>query len=94
MRVYKLVMDGLYANMITFGKYNGHTYQYVLDNDRTYCNWVLKQTTFNGRMIHFQRWLQAKTQRLAPDPVADALSAHALWKYMGVLDADGSFREY
>jgi hypothetical protein len=54
----------LEANTITFGKYNGMTYEQVRSGDVGYCNWILKQTGTSGRMLHFQMWLRAKARKV------------------------------
>lgn len=49
------------GNVITFGKYNGMSYQDVRQLDTAYCNWILKQLEVKGRMKDFQLWLKNNT---------------------------------
>lgn len=49
--------------VITFGKYNGQTYEFVRKTDVAYCNWVLKQMNVGTKMIEFQKWLKFNTRK-------------------------------
>jgi hypothetical protein len=51
-------------NMITFGKYNGKSYDFVKQSDVSYCNWILKQMSVSGRMLHFQHWLKTNSRKV------------------------------
>ena len=51
-------------NMLTFGKYNGKSYDFVKQSDVSYCNWVLKQISVSGRMLHFQQWLKTTSKKV------------------------------
>ena len=51
--------------IISFGKYNGQTYEFIKKNDVGYCNWVLKQMNTNGGMLQFQIWLKKNTRKVA-----------------------------
>ena len=55
-------MDG--ATVITFGKHNGKTYEFVKATDVAYCNWALKQMNVGGRMLHFQTWLRRNARKV------------------------------
>lgn len=44
--------------VITFGKYNGLTFEAVKKIDIAYCNWVLKQMNVGSKMLQFQKWLK------------------------------------
>ena len=45
-------------NLITFGKYNGQTFEFVRKTDVAYCNWILKQINVGAKMLEFQKWLK------------------------------------
>lgn len=47
------------SNTLAFGKHKGKSYDFVKQNDVSYCNWVLKQKNFSGKMLDFQSWLKA-----------------------------------
>jgi hypothetical protein len=49
--------------LITFGKYNGKTYEFVLKTDVAYCNWVLKQMNVGKQMLELQNWLRTKSRK-------------------------------
>lgn len=48
------------SNTLAFGKHKGKSYDFVKHNDVSYCNWVLKQKNFGGKMLHFQTWLKSQ----------------------------------
>jgi hypothetical protein len=50
---------------MTFGKYNGKSYEFIRQNDVAYCNWSLKQMNVGGRMLEFQLWLKKNTRKVA-----------------------------
>jgi hypothetical protein len=50
--------------VITFGKYNGRTYEFVKQTDVAYCNWALKQMNVGGRMLQFQQWLKSNARKV------------------------------
>jgi hypothetical protein len=52
------------ANVISFGKHNGNTYEFVRQTDVAYCNWALKQMNVGGRMLHFQQWLRKQAKKV------------------------------
>jgi hypothetical protein len=52
-------------NTVTFGKYDGKSYDEVKHTDIAYCNWVLKQTEIRGRMKLFQDWLKKTSTKRA-----------------------------
>ena len=48
-------------NFITFGKYKGHTYRYVIRHDKDYCNWVLntaKDKDSSEELREFARYIR------------------------------------
>ena len=51
--------------VISFGKYNGKTYEEVRSIDVAYCNWILKQMETTGRMKAFQNWLKQNSKNVA-----------------------------
>lgn len=51
-------------NILTFGKYNGKSYESIKQSDVTYCNWVLKQVNVAGKMLHFQLWLKSNSKKV------------------------------
>jgi len=51
--------------VISFGKYNGRTYEEVRSIDVAYCNWILKQMETTGRMKAFQNWLKQNSKNVA-----------------------------
>lgn len=44
--------------MICFGKYKNKSYDYVLENDVKYCNWILTQSSNHKGMNEFKYFLQ------------------------------------
>jgi hypothetical protein len=44
--------------MICFGKYKNKSYDYVLENDVKYCNWILIQSSNHKGMNEFKYFLQ------------------------------------
>ena len=52
-------------NVVTFGKYDGKTYDEIKRIDVAYCNWILKQTEVSGRMRAFQDWLKQNSKNKA-----------------------------
>jgi len=51
-------------NIITFGKYVGKSFEFVKQNDVSYCNWVLQQIGTGGKMQQFQLWLKTKSKKV------------------------------
>jgi len=51
-------------NTMTFGKYAGKSFEFVKRNDVSYCNWVLQQYAFGGKMYPFQQWLKSKAKKI------------------------------
>lgn len=53
-------------NYVLFGKYYGNTYNYVYENYKSYCRWILKnldiKNTINIKkrlsMLLFKQWLE------------------------------------
>jgi hypothetical protein len=56
-------MDDSYT-ILTFGKYNGRTYDFIRQTDVAYCNWALKQANSGHRMAHFQQWLKTTSRKV------------------------------
>lgn len=52
---YNLIGDD--TNIIEFGKYNGHSYQEVLQKDKGYCNWVKNTNSNRIEFNRFKTWL-------------------------------------
>jgi predicted methyltransferase len=50
--------------IINFGKHIGKTYEFVRENDVSYCNWVLKQYNIGKGLSHFQQYLKTKTKKV------------------------------
>ena len=48
---------------VTFGKYQGLTFEQVKQTDVSYCNWVLKQLETAGKMKEFQEWLKKTSNK-------------------------------
>ena len=48
--------------LITFGKYNGQTYDYIIKNDIKYCNYIISQNGKSKSFINFQQFLKENTQ--------------------------------
>ena len=46
------------SKYIRFGKHNGKTYGQVRTQDKSYCDWVLKQKDVKGGMLYFQNYLK------------------------------------
>ena len=43
---------------IRVGKYKGETYDFIITNDPSYCEWVLRLTSCNGEMKKFQQYIR------------------------------------
>ena len=48
---------------VTFGKYQGYTFEQVKQSDVSYCNWILKQMETGGKMKEFQDWLKKNSNK-------------------------------
>lgn len=58
-------MDTL-NKIISFGKHNMKTFDYVLSNDNNYCKWILTQNPKNGNMKTFKEYIQNNIKIIAP----------------------------
>lgn len=52
--------------IITFGKYNMKTFDYVLSNDNNYCKWILTQNSNNENMKTFKQYIQNNIKIIQP----------------------------
>jgi len=52
--------------MISFGKYKNKSYNYVLQNDIKYCNWILTQSTSHKGMNKFINFLKINKNIIIP----------------------------
>jgi hypothetical protein len=52
--------------MISFGKYKNKSYNYVLQNDIKYCNWILTQSTSHKGMNEFINFLKINKNIIIP----------------------------
>ena len=43
---------------MTFGKYKGKTYDYVISKDLNYCKFIVEQQTTYKAMVQFQNFLK------------------------------------
>jgi hypothetical protein len=50
--------------MISFGKHKGKTYDYIIENDKSYCSFVLNQTNCSKGFKHFQDYLKLNCEKL------------------------------
>lgn len=39
-----------------FGKYRGKKFDWIIDNDKSYCKWVIEQTSVNN-FLHFKNFI-------------------------------------
>jgi hypothetical protein len=66
----KLIIDYIIADgeawLLVFGKYSGYNFNYVYENDKSYCRWFIKnidiKKTSNIKkklsMLLFKQWLE------------------------------------
>jgi hypothetical protein len=64
--------------MITFGKYKNKTFEYVLKNDLSYCNWCLKQSSSSKHMNEFIFFLKNNKNNIIPK---DSINCSSLSEY-------------
>jgi len=50
--------------ILNVGKHTGKSYDFILQNDVSFCNWVLKQINASKSLFHFQQWLKTKTKKV------------------------------
>ena len=58
-------MDTL-NKIISFGKHNMKTFDYVLSNDNNYCKWILTQNPKDGNMKTFKEYIQNNIKPIPP----------------------------
>ena len=46
--------------MITFGQHKGLSYEHMLEHEKSYCSYVLKQEYCKGKFKEFQNFLKKK----------------------------------
>ena len=51
--------------LITFGKYKGKTFEFVLNNDLKYCEYVLTLTSNNNNCKDLQEYLKVRIKEVA-----------------------------
>lgn len=44
--------------LITFGKYKGYTYDYIYQNDKSYINWMISQSSNSNNIAQFQNFFK------------------------------------
>lgn len=45
------------SSICTVGKYKGKTFQYIKQNDISYCTWIMDNENLWGNLLLFQKWL-------------------------------------
>jgi hypothetical protein len=53
-----------YTNVLNVGKHTGKSFDFIRQNDVSYCNWVLKQINIGKNLGQFQQWLKTKTKKV------------------------------
>ena len=75
--------ENIHDHVLYIGKHSGETYATIMENDKRYCNWVLKKKEVTGDLKKFQDYLKvnmkqssgsgsssrsSKRQKMSPPP--------------------------